>query len=82
MNDKNVQEGMYAWNEEHQQSRIRIDEVKCVLTRAVMEHKPEGLTEIEVAIAHQEQADWWMKEAWKTDIASVANAGSHRQEEG
>ena len=66
---------VHTWSEERQQSRIRIAETKGIIIKAVMEHKPDGLTEMEMAIACHEQAAWWMQEAWKTDIADgVSNA--------
>ena len=61
--------------EKEHQSRCRIADAKCVLSKALSEYKPEGLTMEEAAIACLEQADFWMREAWRAGLADdVANA--------
>ena len=60
------------------ESRCRISELKCVLSKAVAEYKPDGLTDMEAAVAFQEQANWWLKETWLTDCKTARGAGDER----
>ena len=60
-------------NDIEHESRCRIADAKCVLSQALAEYKPEGLTEMEAAVAFFEQAQYWLMESWQTDCNADSN---------